>query len=544
MRLRVATRLLDIQRVLVRHGLDEIILATHLFRPLRYAFYLSPATWFERRKGGPRGERIRLALEELGPIFVKFGQALSTRRDLLPPDVADELARLQDRVPPFPVGDAKAILAAAYGRPAEEVFERFDDEPLAAASIAQVHTARLRSGEDVVVKVVRPGVRARIERDLEVMYVFAQLARDYSSEGHRLRPLEVVAEYERTIIDELDLMREAANAAQLKRNFEGSDLLYVPQVHWDYCHPDVMVMERIHGVLVNDMAELRRRDVDIQVLAENGVEIFFTQVFRHNFFHADMHPGNIFVQTQDPRKPVYAAVDFGIVGTLDARDQHYLAENFLAFFDRDYNRVARLHVDSGWVPADTRVDELESAVRTVCEPIFHKPLDEISFATVLLRLFEIARRFDMRIQPQLLLLQKTMLQIEGLGRQLYPQLDLWKTARPILQDWAADRFSGRSFAEQFRRQLPDLNEAMRTLPQVLQQFVQKASEGTLRIRVDQGPCEELRREIRDSGRRRDHTIVGAAVLIAGIGWLALRSDWVPGAVLAAAGLLTVLLARR
>jgi ubiquinone biosynthesis protein len=544
MRLRVATRLLDIQRVLVRHGLDEVILATHLFRPLRFAFYLSPATWFERRKGGPRGERLRLALEELGPIFVKFGQALSTRRDLLPPDIADELAKLQDRVPPFPVTEAKAIIAAAYGQPAEEVFDRFDDAPLAAASIAQVHTARLRTGEEVVVKVVRPGVRARIERDLEVMYVLAQLARDYSSEGHRLRPVEVVAEYERTIIDELDLMREAANAAQLKRNFAGSELLYVPQVHWDYCRPDVMVMERIHGVLVNDMEELARRNVNIRVLAESGVEIFFTQVFRHNFFHADMHPGNIFVQTQDPERPVYAAVDFGIVGTLDSRDQHYLAENFLAFFDRDYNRVARLHVDSGWVPADTRVDELEGAVRTVCEPIFNKPLEEISFATVLMRLFEIARRFDMRIQPQLLLLQKTMLQIEGLGRQLYPQLDLWKTARPIMQDWAADRFSGRSFAEQFRRQLPDINEAVRTLPQVLQQFIQKAGEGTLRIRMDHSPYEELRREIRDSARRRDQTMIGAAALLAGIVWLALRVDWLPGVVLTVAGLVTVLLARR
>jgi ubiquinone biosynthesis protein len=544
MRFRVATHLLQIQRVLVRHGLDEIILATHLFRPLRFAFYLSPATWFERRKGGPRAERIRLALEELGPIFVKFGQALSTRRDLLPPDIADELAKLQDRVPPFPVAEAKAIIARTYGKPAEEVFERFDDEPLAAASIAQVHTAKLRSGEEVVVKVVRPGVREKIERDLEVMYVLAQLARDYSKEGHRLRPVEVVAEYERTILDELDLMRETGNAAQLKRNFAGSRLLYVPAVYWDYCRPDVMVMERIHGVLVSDMDELRRRGTNIQVLAENGVEIFFTQVFRHNFFHADMHPGNIFVQTDDPQHPVYAAVDFGIVGTLDARDQHYLAENFIAFFDRDYNRVARLHIDSGWVPSDTRVDELEAAVRTVCEPIFNKPLAEISFGQVLLRLFEVARRFDMRVQPQLLLLQKTLLQIEGLGRQLYPQLDLWKTAQPIMQDWAADRLSGRSFAQQFRRQLPDISEAVRALPQVLQQFVQKASEGTLRIRMDQEPYEDLRREIRESARSRDRTIVGAAVLLAGILWLALRTDWMPGLVLAAAGLLTVLLARR
>jgi ubiquinone biosynthesis protein len=544
MRLRVATRLLQIQRVLVRHGLDELILATHLFRPLRYAFYLSPATWFERRKGGPRGERIRLALEELGPIWVKFGQALSTRRDLLPTEIADELAKLQDRVPPFPGAEARAIVEQAYGRPVAEVFESFDETPLAAASIAQVHTARLRSGEDVVIKVVRPGVRARIERDLEVMYVLAGLARDYVKEGHRLRPLEVVQEYEKTIIDELDLMRESANAAQLKRNFEGSELLYVPAVYWDYCRPEVMVMERIHGVLVSDMVELRRRNTNIQALAENGVEIFFTQVFRHNFFHADMHPGNIFVQVDDPQRPRYAAVDFGIVGTLDARDQHYLAENFLAFFDRDYNRVARLHVDSGWVPKDTRVDELEAAIRTVCEPIFNKPLSEISFATVLMRLFEIARRFDMRVQPQLILLQKTLLQIEGLGRQLYPELDLWKTAQPIMQDWGADRLSGRNIAQELRRQLPDLSESVRMLPQLLQQFVQKASEGTLRIRVDSEPYEELRREIRASARRRDQTVVGAAVLLAGLLWLAFRSDWLPGVVLTGAGLLTVMLGRR
>jgi ubiquinone biosynthesis protein len=544
MRLRVATRLLQIQRVLVRHGLDEIILAMHLFRPLRFAFYLSPATWFERRKGGPRGERIRLALEELGPIWVKLGQALSTRRDLLPTDIADELEKLQDRVPPFPGSEAKAIIEGAYGKSVGEVFAEFDETPLAAASIAQVHTARLRSGEEVVVKVVRPGIREKIERDLEVMYVLAQFARDYSKEGHRLRPYEVVQEYEKTILDELDLMREAANAAQLRRNFAGSELLYVPDVYWDYCRPEVMVMERIRGVLVSDMDELRRRGTNIQVLAENGVEIFFTQVFRHNFFHADMHPGNIFVQTDDPQRPKYAAVDFGIVGSLDSRDQHYLAENFIAFFDRDYNRVARLHVDSGWVPKDTRVDELEAGIRTVCEPIFNKPLSEISFAQVLMRLFEVARRFDMRVQPQLILLQKTLLQIEGLGRQLYPQLDLWKTAQPIMQDWGADRLSGRHIAEQLRRQLPDLSEAVRMLPQILQQFVQKASEGTLRIRVDQEPYEELRREIRASGRRRDQTIVGAAVLLAGILWLTLRTDWLPGVILAAAGLLTALLARR
>jgi ubiquinone biosynthesis protein len=544
MRLRVIGRLLQIQRVLVRHGLDEMILAAHLFRPLRYAFYLSPATWFERSKGGTRGERIRLALEELGPIFVKFGQALSTRRDLLPADVADELEKLQDRVPPFPGAEAREIVERAYGRPVTEVFEEFDETPLAAASIAQVHTARLRSGEEVVVKVIRPGVRALIERDLEVMHQLAQLVLDYARDGHRLRPTEVVKEYEKTILDELDLMREAANAAQLGRNFAGSELLHVPAVYWDYCRPEAMVMERIRGVMISDMDELRRRGTNIQRLAENGVTIFFTQMLRHNFFHADMHPGNIFVLLGDPERPKYCAVDFGIVGTLDARDQHYLAENFLAFFDRDYHRIARLHVDSGWVPAETRVDELEAAVRTVCEPIFNKPLSEISFGQVLLRLFETARRFQMKVQPQLILLQKTLLQIEGLGRQLYPELDLWKTAQPVLKDWAADRLSGRNLAEQLRRQLPDLSESLRILPQVLQQVVQQASEGNFRIRVEQGGIDALRAEVRAGARRRDATIVGAVTLLGGLVWLAVNiSPW-PGVALCAAGLLAILLARR
>jgi len=544
MRLRVIGRLLQIQRVLVRHGLDEIILATHLFRPLRFAFYLSPATWFERRKGGSRGERIRLALEELGPIFVKFGQALSTRRDLIPPDIADELEKLQDRVPPFPGAEARAIVERAYGRPVTEVFEQFDETPLAAASIAQVHVAQLRSGEDVVVKVIRPGVREKIERDLEVMHVVARLARDYAREGHRLRPVEVVREYEKTILDELDLMREAANAAQLRRNFEGNDLLHVPVVYWDYCRPEAMVMERIRGVIISDMDELRRRGANIQRLAENGVTIFFTQVLRHNFFHADMHPGNIFVQLDDPEHPKYCAVDFGIMGTLTARDQHYLAENFLAFFERDWRRVAQLHVDSGWVPADTRVDELETAVRTVCEPIFNKPLSEISFGQVLMRLFEVARRFQMTVQPQLILLQKTLLQIEGLGRQLYPDLDLWKTAQPILREWAADRLSGRNLASQLRRQLPDLSEALRMLPQILQQAVQHASDGNFRLKVEQPGIEQLRAELRASARRRDATIVGAVTLLGGIVWLAVSFNPWPGVVLGAAGAIALALARK
>jgi ubiquinone biosynthesis protein len=394
------------------------------------------------------------------------------------------------------------------------------------------------------VKVIRPGVRALIERDLEVMHTLARLVLDYAREGRRLRPTEVVKEYEKTIFDELDLMREAANAAQLKRNFEGNELLHVPAVYWDYCRPEAMVMERIRGIIISDLEGLRAAGANIQRLAENGVTIFFTQVLRHNFFHADMHPGNIFVQLDDPEYPKYCAVDFGIMGTLTARDQHYLAENFLAFFDRDYRRVAQLHVDSGWVPAETRVDELETAVRTVCEPIFNKPLSEISFGQVLLRLFEVARRFQMTVQPQLILLQKTLLQIEGLGRQLYPELDLWKTAQPVLREWAADRLSGRNLADQLRRQMPDLSEALRMLPQVLQHAVQQASAGEFRIRVEQAGVEELRHEMHASARRRDATMVGAVTLLGGIVWLAVSMNPWPGVVLCATGLLAVALARR
>ena len=434
-------RMIAIQRVLVKYGLDEIIKQTHLLRPLRFLFYLAPR---RRDSTAPLGERIRLALEELGPIFVKFGQAISTRRDLLPTDIADELAKLQDAVPPFPADVAVEIIEGAYGEPVSEIFERFDKEPLAAASIAQVHTAKLKSGHEVIVKVLRPGVQTQIESDLAVLRVIAGLADRYWQHGKRLRPLEVVDEYEHTILDELDLMREAANAAQLKRNFQGSDMLYVPDVHWDYCRPEVLVQERIYGTPISDMATLRKAGTNIQVLAENGVEIFFTQVFRHNFFHADMHPGNIFVITTDPDNPKYAAVDFGIVGTLSPEDQRYLAHNFLAFFDRDYHRIAQLHLDSGWVPAGTRVDQLETAVRTVCEPIFNKPLSEISFAQVLMRLFRVAQRFNVEIQPQMILLHKTLFNIEGLGRELYPQLDLWKTAHPVLRRWMDEQIGPRA----------------------------------------------------------------------------------------------------
>jgi ubiquinone biosynthesis protein len=521
---RVISRLLEIQRVLVRHGLDEIILATHLFRPLRFAFYLSPATWFQRQRSGTRAERLRMALEELGPIFMKFGQMLSTRRDLLPRDIADELEKLQDRVPAFPSAAAKQIVEAAYGRTLDDVFARFDEQPIAAATIAQVHGAQLKDGKEVVVKIVRPGIRSQIERDLEVMFALARLANRYWREADRLHPVELVREYEKTILDELDLMREAANAAQLKRNFAESPLLYVPQIYWDYCRKNVMVMERVHGVLINDIPELTRRGANIQRLAENGVEIFFTQAFRHNFFHADMHPGNIFVLLDDPQHPRYAAVDFGIVGTLAPRDQHYLAENFLAFFEHDYRRIAQLHIDSGWIPAHVRVDELESAVRTVCEPIANKPLKEISFGLVLISLFEAAQRFDAQLQPQLMLIQKTLLQIEGVGRQLYPELDLWKTAQPLLRQWMHERYSPRAMFKEFRGQLPDLIETVKRLPPLLQGAVQRAADGRLVLPVEMRDIDKLREEIREDGRQRDRTIIAALTGFAAVLWLIAGRD--------------------
>ena len=523
MRTRVLARLLTIQRALVRHRLDEFVRASHLYRPLRYLFYFSPWTWFQRGVGGTRGERLRLALEELGPIFVKFGQALSTRRDLLPVDIADELAKLQDRVPPFPGAIAVAMIERTFGQPLGDIFGSFESSPLAAASIAQVHAATLKNGDEVVVKVLRPGMREVIDLDLEVLDALAQLADEYWIEARPVRPIEVVREYRKTVTDELDLMREAGNAAQLKRNFAGSSLLYVPQIHWDYCRQNVMVMERIHGIIVSRVEELRARGTDIARLAENGVEIFFTQVFRHNFFHADMHPGNIFVQIEDPRNPRYAAVDFGIVGTLQPRDQHYLAENFMAFFNRDYRRIAQLHIESGWVPKATRVDELESAVRTVCEPIYNKPLKEISFAQVLLRLFETARRFDMQVQPQLILLQKTLFNIEGLGRQLYPELDLWKTAQPVLREWMKERTSPRTIFREIRAHWPDALLTLRQIPQIVQTTIREAAAGSA-PRIER-ELALLRAETQAAAARRDLWLAAGVLWLSGLIWLALLTQY-------------------
>jgi ubiquinone biosynthesis protein len=522
MRLRVLARLIQIERVLVRHRLDDFVRATHLYRPLRFVFFVSPWTWFQRGSDLSRGARLRLALIELGPIFVKFGQALSTRRDLLPADIADELAKLQDNVPPFPGAVARAMIERSYGAPLDTRLRDFEEIPLAAASIAQVHAAKLPDGREVIVKVLRPGMKATIELDIEVLYTIAGMAERWWAPSRRLKPMEIVREYEQTILDELDLMREAANASQLKRNFAGSALLYVPEIYWDHCRTDVLVMERIHGIPIGDIARLTELGTDFKRLAENGVEIFFTQVFRHNFFHADMHPGNIFVLLEDPAMPRYAAVDFGIVGTLDLRDQRYLAENFLAVFDRDYRRVATLHVQSGWVPPDTRVDEMESAVRTICEPIFDRPLKEISFGTVLLRLFEALRRFNGQIQPQLLLLQKTLLNVEGLGRQLYPELDIWQTATPVLRRWMRERVSPRTVLRELRRGFPDALDVIKALPQLARRAVELAQDGKLRVPVDTQALDELRAALTEQRRRSDRVLIGSVLLLGAVLWFGLR----------------------
>lgn len=537
---RTLLRMLAIQRVLVKYGLDDIIKETHLLRPLRFIFYLSPG---RRRKSGPIGERIRLALEELGPIFVKFGQALSTRRDLLPRDIADELAKLQDAVPPFPAEQAIAIIDDAYGIPVDDVFERFDKEPLAAASIAQVHTAKLKTGHEVIVKILRPGVQDQIEGDLAVLRFIAGLADRHWEHGKRLRPLEVVDEYESTILDELDLMREAANTAQLKRNFKGNEMLYVPDIYWDYCRPEVLVQERIYGTPISDMAALEAAGTNIQVLAENGVEIFFTQVFHHNFFHADMHPGNIFVITTDPDHPKYAAVDFGIVGTLSPEDQRYLAENFLAFFDRDYHRIARLHLDSGWVPAGTRVDQLETAIRTVCEPIFNKPLAEISFAALLMRLFRVAQRFNVEIQPQMILLHKTLFNIEGLGRQLYPQLDLWKTAHPVMKRWMNEQVGPRAMLNDLRENLPQLRDALRDLPAILKHLGEQAADGQYRVELQSAELTKMQAQMDQQRAQRFWLTAAATAILSGTLILALASIPVLGWSLLGGGLIAAYRAR-
>ena len=455
-------------------------------------------------KTKPRGQRLREALETLGPIFVKFGQVLSTRRDLLPLDIADELAKLQDQVPPFPSAVAVLEIERSLGRPIHELFDSFEQQPVASASIAQVHFATLHDGREVAVKVLRPRVEEAVARDLALMQTAASLAERLWIDGRRLKPRQVVAEFAHHLDEELDLMREAANASQLRRNFKGSALLLVPEIHWDFCSQRVMVMERMHGTPISQVEKLREKGIDIPALARAGVEVCFTQVFRDGFFHADMHPGNILVATEGEMRGKYIALDFGIMGTLTEADKNYLARNFIAFFNRDYRRVAQAHLDAGWVPAGTRVDEFESAIRGVCEPIFARPLKEIYFGRLLLRLFQTARRFNMEVQPQLVLLQKTLLNIEGLGRELDPDLDLWRTAKPYLERWMNEQVGWRGLVRTLRQEAPFWAATLPQLPRLVHRALSEDRLGGLH--------DTLKRLADESARRND--LLSAALVVA------------------------------
>jgi ubiquinone biosynthesis protein len=465
-------RLIRIIYVVLRFGLDEFILA---HKSTRWMLFPLKLILFTRNTSAPRAVRLRLALESLGPIFVKFGQMLSTRRDLMPLDIAEELAKLQDQVPPFPSEQAVALLEQVYKKKLHEVFQSFDTTPIASASVAQVHFAVLPDGREVAVKILRPGIEPIINHDIALLDVGAGLLERFWADGKRLKPRLVVAEFNKYLHDELDLMREASCASQLRRNFPNSKLLQVPEVYWDWCSTTVMVMERMQGIPISQIDALRAANIDLSKLASNGVEIFYTQVFRDGFFHADMHPGNIMV-AEDGR---YIALDFGIMGTLSDEDKNYLAQNFLAFFNRDYKRVAQVHIDSGWAPAATRVDELEAAIRSVCEPIFDRPLREVSFGRVLLRLFQTSRRFGIEVQPQLVLLQKTLLNIEGLGLQLDPELDLWKTAKPWLERWMSEQIGWRGFLKTLKTEAPSYATLIPQLPRLLHQKLNTNSEAKI-----------------------------------------------------------------
>ncbi len=470
-------RLYKIIRTFLVYGLDEILPNNRYTRPLRC--WRNSLIWLQNRhKDKTYGVRLRLALQELGPIWIKLGQMLSTRRDLFPPEIADELALLQDQVEPYDGKIARKQIEQTLGGKLETWFVNFNETALASASIAQVHTARFNdeqqhAGKEVVIKVIRPNIEPEIEADLSLMYMLAGWIPRLNSEGYRLRPTEVVHEYEKTLRDELDLRREMNNAIQLRMNFADSPMLYIPEMYREFCHQQVIVMERIYGIPVSDVAELKRNGTNMKLLAERGVQVFFTQVFRDSFFHADMHPGNIFVSREHPENPQYIGIDCGIVGRLGEHDKRYLAENFVAFFNRDYRRVAEMHVKSGWTPKDTDIDAFEQAFREVCEPIFAKPLSEISFGNVLFNLFNVARNFNMQVQPQLVLLQKTLLYIEGLGRQLYPQLDLWDTAKPFLQNWLDEQMGMKALVRNLKRNLPYMREHFADLPETLYEALQE-----------------------------------------------------------------------
>ncbi|WP_224554152.1 ubiquinone biosynthesis regulatory protein kinase UbiB [Pectobacterium versatile] len=526
-------RLYSIVRVLLSYGLDELIPKMRLTLPLRAGRRL--LFWLPHcHRSKPLGERLRLALQELGPVWIKFGQMMSTRRDLFPPAIADQLAMLQDKVEPFDGKLAREQIELSMGGiPLEEWFDDFDIKPLASASIAQVHTACLKSnGKEIVIKVIRPDILPVIKADMRLMKRLAGWLPHLLPDGRRLRPREVVLEYEKTLLDELNLLREAANAIQLRRNFENSPMLYVPEVYSDYCSESMLVMERIYGIPVSDVDTLKANGTDMKLLAERGVQVFFTQVFRDSFFHADMHPGNIFISYEHPEDPQYIGIDCGIVGSLNKEDKRYLAENFIAFFNRDYRKVAELHVDSGWVPPDTNVADFEFAIRTVCEPIFEKPLAEISFGHVLLNLFNTARRFNMEVQPQLVLLQKTLLYIEGVGRQLYPQLDLWKTAKPFLESWLKQQVGLPAVFRALKEKAPFWAEKLPEIPELFYDGLRQNK--MLKQSVDK-LTHELRTQQARQGQSRYLLGIGATLLISGTLLLVSRveADMVPAGLMAA-----------
>ncbi|MDR6742629.1 ubiquinone biosynthesis protein [Herbaspirillum sp. 1173] len=499
-------RLLKIIRVAILYGLDEIIASE--FAPPRIARIIN-RIFFWRDLTAPRGERLRRALEDLGPIFIKFGQVLSTRRDLMPPDIANELTLLQDRVPPFESELAVKQIEKSLGAHPDQLFASFERTPVASASIAQVHFATLKDGKEVAVKVLRPGMRDIIDHDIGLMHVAADWLERLWADGRRLKAKEVVGEFDKYLHDELDLMREAANASQLRRNFAESTLLMVPEMYWDYCSSSVIVMERMYGIPISQTERLRAEGVDLSKLSREGVEIFFTQVFRDGFFHADMHPGNILVSVAPETFGRYIALDFGIVGTLNDYDKDYLSQNFLAFFRRDYKRVAEAHIESGWAPKETRVDELEAAVRACCEPIFDRPLKDISFGQVLLRLFQTSRRFNVEVQPQLVLLQKTLLNVEGLGRQLDPDLDLWKTAKPYLERWMSEQIGWRGFVEQLKVEVPRYSRLLPELPRLAHQALTRYTDGE-----SQPQNTELIRKLL-AEQRRTNMLLGVIVYFGG-----------------------------
>jgi ubiquinone biosynthesis protein len=511
--MRQFARLMRVSSILARYGLDDLLSATHLFHPMRWLRGLLP------RKTGvddlSRGARLRMALQDLGPVFVKFGQIISTRRDLLPRDIADELSKLQDKVPPFPGDEAQAIIEEALGKPVSELFSEFDIEPLASASIAQVHAVTLIDGRKAVAKVVRPGIEKQLRRDIDLLLAVAGLAERYWENGANVRPVGIVLEFETFVFDELDMQREAANASLLRRNFKDSKDLYIPEIYWPWCKQKVLVMERVSGLPIGDIDLLKEKGVNLVELAHRGIRVFYTQVFRDNLFHADMHPGNILVDASDPENPTFIAMDFGIVASLTPKDLYYISENFIALFNQDYRRVGQLHIDAGWLPASTRIDELEAAVRTVGESMFSRPLNEISFGELLFKLFKVAHRFHLTVQPQLIMLQKTLLNIEGLGRELHPELDIWAVAKPELEAILREKNSVENVLKTVKDRLPVWLAQAPEIPGLIHDYLSKSSSGELGMRIASEDLAALRAEHKISHRKTMQTLAASAFVISG-----------------------------